>query len=309
MAIYIQPATTPGRLCQNVLRLLQQHNRPCMATGYAIDSRTGRTPLQVWPVLAAAVVAASLASIFIRLALEQQVPPLVIAAARLCIAALVLTPVTLVRHHAGLRRLTRRDLLLICLAGLALALHFSAWILSLDMTAVLISVVFVSTYPLWIALLERLFLGLRPARLVLAGLLLTVIGGAAIGLAGQGPAQAAANGALPGAMLALLGSLAAAVYLVIGRSLRPRLALLPYIWLVYGIAGLATLSLLLIQRAPLVSLQGAGLGWTLAVALIPQLIGHSGFNYALGYLSATPGRHRRPAGTRGQRICGVVALG
>lgn len=258
-----------------------------MASGKTKASHTDAPPLRVWPVLAAAVVAASLASIFIRLALEQQVPAPAIAAARLSIAALVLTPVTLIRHRAQLRHLTRRDLQLAGLAGLALALHFSAWISSLERTAVLISVVFVSTYPLWIAVLERLFLGQSPSRLVLAGLLLTVAGSATIGLSAGAATTTGLAGTLSGSLLALLGSLAAAVYLVIGRGLRPRLALLPYIWLVYGVAGLVTTAFVLLQRVPLDSLQGAGLGWTLAVALIPQLIGHSGFNYALGYLSAT----------------------
>jgi drug/metabolite transporter (DMT)-like permease len=83
------------------------------------------------------------------------------------------------------------------------------------------------------------------------------------------------------------GAVAVAAYYVIGRSVRPKLALLPYIWLVYGIAALAALTVIAFTRTTITGFSTSGYLWLLAVAIFPQLIGHSSFNYALKHLSAT----------------------
>ena len=94
-----------------------------MASGATIELRGARTPQYVWPVLAAAVVAVSLAINAIRFALDQQVPALFVAAARLSIDALVVTPVILDRHRAQHYLLKARDQLLIFLTGPALPMQ------------------------------------------------------------------------------------------------------------------------------------------------------------------------------------------
>lgn len=248
---------------------------------------SSRTPWQTYGVLAAGLAAVSLSAIFIRLAQDEGISSLVIAAARLTIATLILTPLALGRYRQHLRALTRRDLLLISISGVFLALHFILWITSLEFTSVLISVVFVSTSPLWAALLERIFLRVYLARLVILGLGLAIAGGVIIGLsAGDGTLMLGSNPLL-GSLLALGGAVTVAIYLVIGRGIRPKLPLVPYIWLVYGVAAIFALVVVLLARAPLGGYSTEGYLLLLAVALFPQLIGHSSFNYALKHLSAT----------------------
>src|SRR5512137_1424635 len=87
-------------------------------------------------VLACGILAVSTASILIKSALDDGVPPLVIAAYRLTFAALILTPIVLRARRPELRRLTRRDWRWALLSGFFLALHFAAWISSLDYTTV-----------------------------------------------------------------------------------------------------------------------------------------------------------------------------
>ena len=111
----------------------------------------GSSPLKAYGMLAVAITATSLAAIFIRLAQNEDVPSLLIAAARLTLATLILTPLTLRRYWSHIEGLSRRDLLLAGLSGMFLALHFAAWVTSLEHTTVLISVVLVSTSPLWVA--------------------------------------------------------------------------------------------------------------------------------------------------------------
>src|SRR5512139_798188 len=119
---------------------------------------TDRHP-PVSPILAIAfgILAVSTASIFIRFA-QREAPSLVIAAIRLEIATLVLTPLALVRHRKELFALHGGDLFLALLSGLFLALHFATSISSLEYTSVASSVVLVSTTPLWVALLSPLTL-------------------------------------------------------------------------------------------------------------------------------------------------------
>ncbi len=243
-------------------------------------------PSQVWLVLLAGIAAVSFASIFIRFAQQENVPSIVIAAGRLVVASLVLLPVIMARHRSDVARLTRREWLLVFVSGFFLAIHFATWVTSLEYTAVLISVVLVTSGPIWVALLEAIFLKARIGRWVVIGIAIAVLGGIVIGIPG-GEGATFDSGALIGGGLALVGAITVSVYVVIGRELRPRVAVLPYIWLVYSIAALLLLIVIFVTRTPVTGYSGEGYLWILIMGLVPQLIGHSSFNYALGYLPAT----------------------
>lgn len=244
-----------------------------------------RTPIQVYAVILLGVLATSTAAIFIRYAQGEGLPSLIIAAGRLTLAALLLTPFALRAHRAELAALQRGDLLLGAASGFFLAIHFATWIASLEYTSVLISVVFVSTSPLWVALLELFFLKVRLGALVWVGLVIALVGGVAIGAA-SGLSDVGSSPVLGGG-LALAGAVAIAVYLVIGRKLRAKLSLLPYIWVVYGFAALFLIAFVTLAGLPITGYSPNGLIWIVLLALVPQLVGHSSFNYALRYLPAT----------------------
>ena len=250
-------------------------------------SRSTPSP-RLYLIVLAGVAAVSFAAIFIRFAQAEGLPSPVIAAGRLTIAALLITPVALRSHRDALRTLDKRDLLLAAASGLILAVHFATWIASLEYTSVLISVVFVTTSPLWVALLEVTFLRARLGRLVVVGLLIALAGGILIGLSGgTESASALDEGSLFGGLLALAGAVAIAIYLVIGRKLRGKLPLTPYIWLVYSFAALFLLALVILSGTPLTGYSAGGYLWIVLLALIPQLIGHTTFNYALRFVPAT----------------------
>ncbi len=232
------------------------------------------------------VIAVSFAAIFIRLAQEESAPSLVLAAARLSVATLVLTPVVLRRHLAELRAVRRDDLLWAIVSGAALGLHFTTWITSLEYTAVVNSVTLVTTSPLWVALLAPLLLGERLTRATIIGLVLAIGGGvlvAASAAAGDPPTR---HDPWLGNGLALIGAVAAAVYLIIGRRLRARWGLLVYIWLVYGVAAILLVGVVIVSGEQVGGLPDTAYLWMILMGLVPQLIGHSSFNYALGYLPA-----------------------
>jgi drug/metabolite transporter (DMT)-like permease len=257
-----------------------------MSQAHTLPQARQQPPLQAYIVTLIGIAAVSMGSIFIRLAQAEEVPSLFIAAARLTLAALILTPFALRRHANEIRQLGRQDLLLAGLSGLFLAGHFATWVLSLEYTSVLISVVLVNTHPLWVALLEVVFLRARLAKLVIAGLFIGITGGLIVALSG-GDAIAIGQNPLLGSGLALAGAVTVAVYFTIGRKLRGSLSLLAYIWLVYSSAALILLVVVLLMGIPITGYSPVAYLWLLAMALIPQLMGHTSFNYVLKFFPAT----------------------
>jgi len=89
-----------------------------------------------------------------------------------------------------------------------------------------------------------------------------------------------------GDALALAGALAAAGYLLIGRQLREKISLVPYVFLVYGMAAVVLVILMFAKGESPIGHTPRAYLWILLLALVPQLLGHSTFNWALRYLSA-----------------------
>ncbi len=253
-------------------------------TSESSTDATSSRPPSVYAILFIGVLAVSTASLLIRFAQANETPSLVIAAMRLTLAALILTPWTLYRHRPALRALSRRDAALALASGALLAVHFAAWITSLEHTSVLISVVLVTTNPLWVALFSPLLLGESMNRRTLIGILIAIGGGLLISLNGDSSALLDGANPLLGALLALIGAIAAALYLIIGRRLRASLALVPYVWLCYSAAALFLLLAVLMTGSTITGYNPTVYLWLLLLAIFPQLIGHSSFNYALAHL-------------------------
>lgn len=236
--------------------------------------------------------AVSTASILIRFSLEEGVPALAVAAYRLTFATLILTPIVLHRRAAEFRRLTRHDWGWALLSGLFLALHFAAWVSSLEYTTVTSSVVLVTTGPIWVALASWLILSERLTGPIVAGLIITVLGGMLVGFS-DSAGLGLSGTQVWGDFLALAGAWFVAGYLLIGRQLRHRMSLLTYIYLVYGMAAAVLIGLTVLSGASFTQLPGGGpyppvaFIWLLLLALLPQLIGHSSYNYALRFLPPT----------------------
>ncbi|RPI88386.1 MAG: DMT family transporter [Chloroflexi bacterium] len=243
-----------------------------------------------------AILTTSTASIFIRYA-QNEAASIVIAAARLTIATLILAPIVLTKRREELSLIRGRELGLGLLSGTFLALHFATWITSLEYTTVASSVVLVATIPLWVALLSPLALKESITRLVWMGLVLAFLGSAIVGLSDACTlsrsglvcptlAEFVRGKAFLGDMLALAGAVSGAFYLLIGRRLLAGMSLLSYIFIVYGMGAAVLLVLMFVSGETLLGYQPDTYMWLLLLALVPQLIGHSSFNWALRYLSA-----------------------
>jgi len=227
-----------------------------------------------------AVVATAFSAILTKLATA---PPLAIAFYRLAFTVLLLSPLALsVDGRSELKKIHRLDLAMATLAGAFLSLHFSVWITSLNYTSVASSTVLVTMQPLFVVVGGFFFLKEKLNLRGLAGAVITLAGSVLIGVNDF----QVGGGALRGDILAFSGAVFVAVYILIGRRLRGRLSLFPYVFLVYGTAAFFLLLFNLATRTPLYPYPGRDWLWFLALAVVPTIFGHTVLNWALRYVKA-----------------------
>lgn len=260
------------------------------------STRTEKTKSSPLIVLFVGILAVSSASLFIRLA-QREAPSLVIAAFRMTIAALIVFPFCYKQFISEIRSATVQTKRLLLLSGLFLAFHFASWITSLEYTSVTSSVVLVTTAPLWVALLSPIFLKEKVTRWILAGLAISLIGSVIVGLSSscvfqagrfvcEGLTQTLHTRSLIGNGLALAGAFLSAGYLMVGRKVREHVSLSSYIFSIYSISAIVLIVLVLVSGEKVTGYSSDIYLWMIALALIPQVVGHSAFNWALKYLSA-----------------------
>ena len=231
-------------------------------------------------VLAIGVVSVAFAAIFIRLA---EAPSIVIAAYRLCIAALILAPFALTRGRNELLHLRHRDILLAICSGAFLAVHFALWIASLRYTTVTSSVVLVTISPIFVAVASFALFREKITRRIIAGIAITVIGAFIIGF----NSWQLGGASVKGSILASLGAISVAGYLLIGRKLRQKMGLLNYVFLTYSSAAVILLVWCFIVGGSFTGYTGETYLMFILLALVPQLLGHSSFNWSLRFMPAT----------------------
>ncbi|MGE0803342.1 MAG: DMT family transporter [Lautropia sp.] len=241
-------------------------------------------------VLGLGVLVASSSSILVRVAQDAGIASLAIAAWRMTIAAVLVWPFALRWRRPELARLGRRDGTVAALAGAFLAGHFIAWITSLEYTSVASSAALVTTNPIWVGLATVFLLREPLPRLSIVGIAISLAGCALILWADASAAPAAgvrASDPTFGNLLALLGALGVSAYLLTGRTLARRLSLLGYISVVYGVAAVLLLAVAFAAGVPMSGYGSAGWLALAGLAIGPQLIGHTSFNWALRRLSPT----------------------
>lgn len=226
-------------------------------------------------VLGVALLAVSHGAIFARLA---DAAPLAIAAWRLGLACLVVLPLAVSASRPG--RLPSGPVALAAGAGALLALHFAAWITSLDYTSIARSVLLVSTAPIWVAVIEFVIGRGAPARSTIIALACATAGAAVVSSGGSN-----GNASVQGDLLAVAGAIAMAGYLLLSRQAQSELSFRAYLGIAYGSAALLLWLAVLVTRTPAFGFD-ATTWWALAgMALVSQLIGHSGYNWSLRHLS------------------------
>lgn len=241
----------------------------------------------VYAALAGGILVVSTAAILIRVAQAEGAPSLAIAALRLTIASAILVPFAWVRARSDAQQLSARDLWITLVSGACLALHFAAWITSLEFTSVASSTALVTTNPIWVGIGSVLLLRERVSRGMMAGISVAVFGTLVLLFSDVRAAEGAGEHTLLGNVLALIGALSASAYLLIGRWLRHRLDLTTYVAMVYGAASVLLTAATLVKGDALTGFTMTAYLCIAGLAIGPQLIGHTILNWSVRQMPAT----------------------
>ena len=236
--------------------------------------------MKAYLVLLVGVVSVSFAAIFIRLA---EAPPLVIAAYRLTIASLVLILLTYKKTVPSLKRLSRRDSLLLLLSSFFLALHFALWITSLSYTSIASSVILVTCHPAFVAVISYFLWHEVLNRLTIGGMVIAFAGVVLINYGGFD----FGSQAILGDVLALIAGFFMGGYLILGGYLKNRIEIMPYLTLIYTGAAIILLLATVGFGYSFTGYSGTTYLMMALLAVVPQLIGHSSFNLALRLIPVT----------------------
>ncbi len=226
------------------------------------------------------------AAIFGRIAQYHGMPTPVIISFRMLLAAIIITPFVWKHHRHELLKLNKRDVLIAAGGGLWFGIHLMSGFEALKHTSVLVSSVLGGTLPIWVAVMGVYILRTRLSRIIWIGLMITLSGGIIITLAGSGDTSLGDNPLL-GSGLALMAAVAGAIYAIVGRRSRDKMSYLPYLWLAFTFGGLTSLSLVLVGGQSIAGYDPTAYFYIIMLTILPQLIGHGVYNYALRQLPAT----------------------
>jgi drug/metabolite transporter (DMT)-like permease len=239
------------------------------------------TPHKAKLILLVAIASISLSPIITRFATA---PSLSISAYRLLFATLLTYMVGSKKIKKGISTLTIKQMVWILASGIALALHFWAWIESLSHTSVASSTLLVCTHPLIVLPLSALFFKEPIHTKKIIGITLTLVG--TYYLSGIGQLSSLSTG-LYGNLLAIIGAVFVGIYLLIGKHLRKNLDNDTYTFGVYFVATAFLWVTQIFSGIDLASFTLNDYVVFILLAIFPTLLGHTLFNKSLEALSAT----------------------
>jgi drug/metabolite transporter (DMT)-like permease len=235
--------------------------------------------IKILAILILGMISVGTASILIKLC---DATPIVIATYRMFLSALIVLPLFLSKGLTETKAKKKyiKDFVPL---GILISAHFILWIYSLSYTSVASSTVLVTTNPMFVPIFSFLIYREKASKKLIFGILIAITGSIIIGLAAK---NSGINRNF-GNLLALLGAIAVSLYLTIGKRVRSNFNLIPYIFFVYSFSGIILLAVALITRQNLFIHSSKAYLLLFLIALIPQVIGHTAYNWALKYLSAS----------------------
>ena len=238
------------------------------------------------------IIGISLSSIFVK---YSAAPSAVTAAFRLLWTVLLMTPVVFgsKSFRKEIRAINQHTIMLSCVSGLFLAIHFVLWFESLQHTSVASSTTIVCTEVIWVALGYCLFLKGRLSVKAVAAIAVTFIGSVLIAFA-----DSSSEAQLYGDILALIAAIAVAIYTLIGRVVRKTVSTTIYTYIVYVSCAAVLLITCLLQGYALFDYGTSAVIVGLLLAVCSTILGHSIFSWCLKYFS--------PAFVSASKLCEPV---
>lgn len=225
------------------------------------------------------IVAISFSAIFVK---WSQAPVSAVATNRLLLTCLLMAP-WLWKHRREWRSLSAPTAVRLGLSGAMLGLHFLLWMESLRYTTVASSTALLTLEPIFVMLGSLLAFRQRTAAGAVIGMVIAIAGAALIGWGDfrfSGPA-------LKGDILSVLGAIAMAISILLGKSLRDHVSAFVYSFAVFLAAAVVLAVYSASLGVPLFAYDANEWGIFLLLALVPTLLGHYVFNLLLKYMRAT----------------------
>lgn len=225
-------------------------------------------------------IAVSTSAIFVKL---SSAPAAVIATYRLLFAVLLMVPFFSTKYLKEIRLIEKKDWIYSIIAGVFLAFHFIFWFESLNYTSVASSVVLVTLQPIFAFIGTYFFYKEKLSLGAFFSGILAIIGSFIIS---WGDFQVSGM-ALWGDFLAIIAAVMVTAYFLFGQTVRKRLSLFTYTFVVYLISSLTLIIYDLILGYSFFSYPKQDWIVFLLLALVPTLLGHTLFNWAIKWLSTS----------------------
>jgi drug/metabolite transporter (DMT)-like permease len=227
------------------------------------------------------IICVSLASILIKL--TNDVPSVIMTSYRLAISSLILIIYSLIKY-GKIELYSRKDMLIAALSGLFLSAHFIFWIASIKYTSIPSSVTLVATSPIFVAFFSFFVLKETQNRAIIVSIFLSFIGLFILTSSDGGLVFDKIDKiSLMGDVLAIFGAVAVSGYFIVGSYLRRNMNIVQYITLVYSFAAIFSLIFAYFSNEKFTGYKESSYIYMFLLAVVPQLIGHTSFNWALKY--------------------------
>ncbi|WP_053367488.1 DMT family transporter [Bacillus sp. FJAT-27245] len=230
--------------------------------------------------LVVGVITVSASAIFVKFSASSAG---VIAFYRLFFSVIFMLPFFLAKFTPELKHITKKDWLFTIVAGVLLAFHFILWFESLNYTSVASSTVLVTLQPLFAFLGTYLFFKEKVTMGAITSGIIAIAGSFIISWG-----DFRVNGsALFGDFLALVACAFITGYLLFGQTVRQRVSLITYTFLVYLVSSITLFFYVLGTGESFIPKQESDWIHFILLALLPTLLGHSLFNWVVKWISTS----------------------
>ncbi len=206
----------------------------------------------------------------------------VIAFYRMLFSVLIMAPAFLTHYKNEVLNIQKRDWLFSIIAGVFLAFHFILWFESLHYTSIASSTVLVTLQPLF-AIGGTYFFFKEPIvfKTIISGLI--AIAGSVLISWGDFKVGGLA---FYGDMLALIACALVTGYMLFGQDVRKRVSLTTYTIIVYSTSTFTLFFYVLFKGESFGPYPTMDWIWFILLAIVPNLLGHNLFNWAIKWVSA-----------------------
>ncbi|KYK22995.1 hypothetical protein AYK21_03150 [Thermoplasmatales archaeon SG8-52-2] len=236
------------------------------------------------------IVSVSFAAIFITtlLNLYPETEPLSIAFYRLLFTALLILPFVILQSKTRqeITTIPRPTFLIMIIIGIILAAHFALWITSLKYTSVGSSVILVTAHPILVGPVSHYFFKERLSIVNTIGIIVSVTGVIILVYGNYGLGSFTVD-SLEGNILAILGGVAAGLYILGGRKTRKTVSVWCYAFIVYSIGTIGLFFICLFYSVSLTNFSFEALIIIFLMAIVAGIFGHTLYNWSLEHIRAS----------------------